>query len=66
MNKNILYARKSQNRGVFVVICYTEQIVSCYCRNPLSLLWESILNKAVRQSQLKITNERPIMVPLDY
>ena len=50
---------------IYIVICCAEQMVSCYHRNPHSLLWENILNKAVRPSQLKIINERPIMVPLD-
>lgn len=65
MDKNTLHTPNPQNRGIFIVICYPEPMASCYHSNPHSLLWESVLNKAVRQSQLKITNGRPITFPLD-
>lgn len=57
--------QKLQNSEIYIVICSIKQAVSHYHRDLHSFLWESILNKAVRQSQLKIINERPFMVPLD-
>lgn len=64
MDKNTIHTLNPKNRGIFIVICYPEQVASCYHRNPHPCLWE-VFYKAVRQSQLKITNGRPIMVPLD-
>ena len=61
----IHFIPENLNSEIYMVICYTEQATSRYHRNPHSFLWGSILNKAVRQSQLKTINERPIMVPLN-
>lgn len=57
--------QKAPNRKIYIVICYKAQIVSCYHSNLHSLLWESILNKDVRKTQLKIINETAFLVPLD-